>query len=89
MKKHGMSDWKKIRSMPDTELGRNARDDPDSPPTDAAFWADAELCAPDPHKVPIHIRVDPEILAFFKKDGPGYQTRIHRVLEQYVQWQQR
>ena len=89
MKKHGMSDWKKINSMPDTELERNAHDDPDSPPTDTAFWADAELCAPSSYKVPIHIRIDPEILAFFKKDGPGYQTRINRVLEQYVQWQQR
>ena len=84
-----MSDWKKINSMSDSELERNAHDEPDNLPTDVSFWADAELCAPDPNKIPIHIRIDPSILAFFKKDGPGYQTRINRVLEQYVQWQQR
>ena len=89
MKKHDMSDWKKINAMPDVEVARNAASDPDNPPTDAAFWADVELYAPEPSKVPIHIRVDPAILDFFKKDGPGYQTRINRVLKQYVQWQQR
>jgi len=89
MKKHDMSNWKKINSLTDEELERNAHDDPDNLPTDAAFWADVELSPPDPHKVPIHIRIDSAILDFFKKDGPGYQTRIHRVLEQYVQWQQR
>jgi len=89
MQKHGMSNWKNIAPMPDTAPERDAHDGPDKPPADAAFWADAEPCAPDPHKVPIHIRISPEILAFFKKDGPGYQTRINRVLEQYVQWQQK
>jgi uncharacterized protein (DUF4415 family) len=83
-----MSDWQKIDAMRDTDAECNAQDDPDNPPTDETFWADAELYVPDPRKVPIHIRVTPEILAFFKKDGPGYQTRINRVLEQYVQWQQ-
>jgi len=66
-----MSDWKRINAMRDTELEQNAHDDQDNPPTDEAmrlFWADAELCAPDPHKVSIHIRIDPSILAFFKKD---------------------
>jgi len=77
------------KETPDALAEANALADPDNPPTDADFWADAELCAPDPHKVSIHIRIDPTTLAFFKKDGPGYQTRISRVLEQYVNWQQR
>jgi uncharacterized protein (DUF4415 family) len=48
-----------------------------------------DLQEPDTRKVPIHIRVAPDVLAFFKKGGSGYQTRINRVLEQYVSWQQR
>ena len=49
------------------------------------------LAKPDAvtRKVPIHIRMAPDVLEFFKKGGPGYQTRINRVLEQYVNWQQR
>jgi uncharacterized protein (DUF4415 family) len=83
-----MSDWKKINSMSDAELEQNARDDPDNPPTDAAFWADVDMQEPDMRKIPIHIRMAPDVLDFFKQGGPGYQTRINRVLEQYVNWHQ-
>ena len=58
-------------------------------PTEAMFWADVDMQEPDTRKIPIHIRVAPDVLEFFKKGGPGYQTRINRVLEQYVNWQQR
>jgi uncharacterized protein (DUF4415 family) len=75
--------------MRDNDAENNALADPDNQPTDASFWADADLFAPDPQKIPIHIRIAPDILAFFKNGGPGYQTRIHRVLEQYVAQQQR
>ena len=83
------SDWERVRAMTDEEALTNAEADPDSPPTDAMFWADVDMQEPDTRKVPIHIRVAPDVLEFFKKSGPGYQTRINRVLEQYVNWQQR
>ena len=58
-------------------------------PAEAMFWADVDMQEPNTRKIPIHIRVAPDVLEFFKKSGPGYQTRINRVLEQYVNWQQR
>lgn len=88
MSKQDKSTWDKVRAMPDAQAETNAVSDPDNQPTDAMFWADVDMQEPDTRKVPIHIRVDPEVLEFFKKDGPGYQTRINRVLEQYVNWQQ-
>ncbi len=33
----------------------------------------------------ISLRVDPEVLDFFKAQGPGYQTRINAVLTAYMQ----
>ena len=83
------SDWDRVRAMTDEEALANAEADPDSPPTDAMFWADVDMQEPDTRKIPIHIRVAPDVLEFFKKSCPGYQTRINRVLEQYVNWQQR
>jgi uncharacterized protein (DUF4415 family) len=71
----------------DEQVEANARADSDNPPTDAAFWADVDMQEPDLRKVPIHIRIEPDVLAFFKKDGPGYQKRINHVLEEYVNWQ--
>jgi len=37
----------------------------------------------------IHIRLDPEVLRWFKARGPGYQTRINAVLRTFVQARQR
>ena len=89
MKKLDKSMWDNVKKMSDAQAEANALTDPDSPPTDAMFWADVDMQEPDTRKVPIHIRVAPDVLDFFKQGGPGYQTRINRVLEQYVNWQQR
>ncbi|WP_395697921.1 BrnA antitoxin family protein [Methylocella sp.] len=34
-----------------------------------------------PAKVPVTIRLDPDLLARLKAQGPGWQTRISRMLE--------
>ncbi|MDR1489186.1 MAG: BrnA antitoxin family protein [Desulfovibrio sp.] len=89
MNKQDKSMWDKVAAMSDEQAEVAAMSDPDNAPTDAMFWVDVDMQEPDARKVPIHIRVAPDVLDFFKKDGPGYQTRINRVLEQYVNWQQR
>jgi len=33
-----------------------------------------------PIKKPVTLRLDADVLAWFKKPGPGYQTRINRAL---------
>ena len=38
-------------------------------------------------KPPISIRLDADVLAFFKARGKGYQTRINAVLKAYVEAQ--
>ena len=35
-------------------------------------------------KVPITIRLSPEVLDFFKTDGPGWQTRIDAALRDWI-----
>ena len=35
-------------------------------------------------KVAITIRLDPDIVAFFEKDGPGWQSRINLALKEWV-----
>lgn len=36
------------------------------------------------HKESVTIRLDPEVLNFFRKEGRGWQTRINEVLAGYV-----
>lgn len=47
-------------------------------------WIDTVLPEPSRKKL-ISLRVDPEVLDFFKAQGPGYQTRMNAVLQAYMQ----
>lgn len=38
-----------------------------------------------PRKAQLTIRVDSDVLAWYKKQGPGYQTRINALLRAYMQ----
>ena len=50
----------------------------------AADLADVTL-PEQTRKTLISLRVDPEVIAFFKAQGPGYQTRMNAVLTAYMQ----
>ena len=72
------TDKKKLHSKNERSI-----DYSDSPATSADFWADAQEYMPS-HKVHVSMRLDDEIIDFFKKDGQGYQSRINAVLKAYV-----
>lgn len=40
-------------------------------------------------KKPVSIRLDEDLLDFFKSQGKGYQTRINAVLRAYMEAQKR
>ena len=59
-----------------------AQSDPDHPALDDEFWRGIE----GPRsKEAISIKLDQDVLAFFRKQGRGYQTRINAVLRRYMQ----
>lgn len=47
-------------------------------------WSKAVLVIP-PKKRAISIRVDEDVLDYFKRGGAGYQRRINAVLRSYMQ----
>ncbi len=56
----------------------------DAPATDVDFWQDATVNIP-PVKVPVTLRLDPNVLAWYKQQVPrGYQTLINNVLQKYM-----
>ena len=73
--------------MTDEEIERAVADDPDAAPLDID-WSKATLARVVP-KTPVSIRIDPDILAFFKSKGRGYQTRINAVLRQHIAREQK
>ena len=48
-------------------------------------WQDAAILGPPQRKEPINIRLDADVLAWFKQSGKGYQTRINNVLRAFVE----
>ena len=47
------------------------------------FWDEAELVMPVA-KRPISLRLDEDVLEWFRRLGPRYQTRINAVLRAYM-----
>jgi uncharacterized protein (DUF4415 family) len=46
------------------------------------FWDEATVVAPV--KLPISLRVDGDVLAWFKAQGPRYQSRMNAVLRSFM-----
>jgi uncharacterized protein (DUF4415 family) len=79
----GKTDWAAVDALSDEEITEAVANDPDAVPLDID-WSDAVLVVP-PRKQAISIRVDEDVLNFFKKEGDGYQRRINAVLRSYMQ----
>lgn len=47
------------------------------------FWNEAVVVIP-PKKEPISLRIDGDVLAWFRAQGAGYQTRMNAVLRAYM-----
>lgn len=81
-RKKSQTDWAALDALTDEQIDESIRDDPDW--SDDWNWTDAVLVIP-PKKTAISIRVDEDVLKFFKKEGDGYQRRINAVLRSYMQ----
>jgi len=76
--KRSKTNWARIDSMKDEDINYS-----DTPKLNEDFWKNAVLW--QGNKIQITLRLDPEIVAFFKKQGRGYQTTINAVLRKYVE----
>jgi uncharacterized protein (DUF4415 family) len=70
--------------MTDEEVEAAIANDPDWAEFKDLDWSDAVLIIPAKKKA-ISIRVDEDVLDFFKSEGDGYQRRINAVLRSYMQ----
>jgi uncharacterized protein (DUF4415 family) len=80
------TDWKRASAMSRAEVERLANRDEGPLPRD---WESTITIGLPPPKQDIHIRLDGDVLDWFKAHGRGYQTRINAVLRGFVQTRQR
>ena len=79
---HGRANLAKLRRVTEAEIRRSAPDDLRDLPSD--FWVDAVPVLPTA-KIPISLRVDADVLEFFREAGPRYQSRMNAVLRSYME----
>jgi uncharacterized protein (DUF4415 family) len=81
--RRGRTDWAAVDALTDEEIETAVRNDPDAVPLDVD-WSEAILVIP-PKKKAISIRLDEDVLDYFRKEGAGYQRRMNAVLRSFMQ----
>lgn len=81
MNKASKTDWKRLAAMKEEDI-----DTSDIAELDDDFFQRAELRMPP--KQAVTIRLDSDVLEWFKEQGQGYQTRINQLLRVYMQTKQ-
>jgi len=77
------TNWKRVDALKDNRI-----DFSDTPELTPKMFARAVVrrgLKPVPRKEQLTIRVDSDVLEWYKKQGPGYQTRINALLRAYMQ----
>jgi uncharacterized protein (DUF4415 family) len=79
----GKTDWKKFRNLTDAEIEVGMAKDPVWREFNELDWSKGVVVVP-PKKKAISIRVDEDVLNYFRKQGNGYQRRMNAVLRSYM-----
>lgn len=82
MKRASLSELRQMKERGEMRPSFNAETAPNLPD---GFWDDAELVNHTKTKEPISMRIDSDILEFFKAQGKGHLTRMNAVLRSYVE----
>jgi len=63
---------------------QTSADAPEAESLGAEFWNSARVVMPS-GKTSVHLRLDSDIVAWFKANGKGHLTRMNAVLRAYVE----
>jgi len=77
------TDYARLDAMTDEDIARAVADDPDAAPLDID-WSKARLVLP-PGKENVTLRIDRDVLAWFRSTGKGFHTRMNAILRAYME----
>lgn len=79
MKTESRTDWKRVDAMKDEDVDLS-----DIPELDDDFFKNAVLVLPKP-KATVTLRVDSDVIEWYRAKGKGYQTLINAVLKGWAE----
>jgi uncharacterized protein (DUF4415 family) len=82
-RKYSLDELREMRERGETE----SRGDAPRLSVNAEFWENARVVMPPPGKASIHLRVDSDVLEWFKQQGRGHLTRMNAVLRSFMEAQ--
>jgi uncharacterized protein (DUF4415 family) len=75
------TDWAKVDALTQEDVERQADED-DGPLADG--WEKTVVIGLPPGKEAVKLRIDRDVLHWFRRTGKGYQTRMNNVLRAFV-----
>jgi uncharacterized protein (DUF4415 family) len=81
----GKTDFDRLAVLTDAKIKAAVASDSDAAPIADKDWFASARVVNRPAKTPISIKLDNDVLQFFRSMGAGYQTRINAVLRAYMQ----
>lgn len=78
-----LTDWDRLKSMTDEDI--DFSDIPEITPEMFARAVVRDGLKVEPVKEQITLRIDSDVLAWFRAQGRGYQTRINALLRAYME----
>jgi uncharacterized protein (DUF4415 family) len=78
-----LSDWERVDALPDEEIDLS-----DCPEISPEMFAKAIVrrgIKSAPPKVQLTLRIDNDVVEWFKSQGRGYQSRINALLRAYME----
>lgn len=83
--RHSLS---QVRAMRERGEDKTSPDAPEAESLGADFWRTARVVMPV-GKTSVHLRLDRDVVEWFKANGKGHLTRMNAVLKAYVDAQKR
>lgn len=80
--KKSRTDWKRVDALKDEDI--DLSDIPEVSPEMFARAVVRRGLKPAPRKAQLTLRVDSDVLDWFRKQGQGYQTKINALLKAYM-----
>jgi len=72
----------------DRTRGKNqTRADAPARPVDDDFWRNVRVVTPPPGKTSVQLRLDTDVLDWFREQGRGHLSRMNAVLRSYMEAQ--
>ncbi len=75
------TDWAYVKALTGEEVEASIDYEEEGRP----LWETARMIYDPACKKQLTLRLDPDVIDFFKAGGPGYQTRMNAVLRNYMQ----